>query len=192
MNSFLKLILLTGLTCYGLQSKAQNEYVITSNGDTLKCEIKSGTLFNLTPRYKTATMTDFARLDPAVVKQYQRKKEKHPFRAVVPPNKKHPTYLEVLEEGKINLYEQVITSGAFPHSYTNTYWYASKGTDSLTQVKTSALLSSNSRKDRKQAMLNLISDNKMVLDQYVAADDFGFDQIRATIHYYNTGEPPKR
>jgi hypothetical protein len=182
-------VLLLGISA--LTVNAQNkDYIITKQGDTIRCKIK-GVLFNSSIRFKTDTMKDYKEESASTIKQYFRHKEKAPQRAVTLPNKHTPEFLTLLEEGKINLYEKMVMSGGYPTSYTYTYWFVQKGTDSVMDIKSNALINKKSRKERKEDLIALISDNKDVLGQYTTADSFSFNQIQATIHYYNTGEAPK-
>ncbi|WP_158828071.1 hypothetical protein [Mucilaginibacter lacusdianchii] len=137
-------------------------------------------------------MKEYQEVDATSIKQYCFRKAKYPQRAVTLPNKKNPEFLSLVEEGKINIYEKIVTSGGYPTSYTYTYWYVQKGTGPLVDIKSNALINRRSRSDRQEDLIALINDNSAVLDQYKAADSFSFDQIKSTIHFYNTGEAPKK
>lgn len=181
--------LLLSVTTYTVKAQSKSDYIITLKGDTIKCKVKS-IFLGSGIRFKSDKMEDYKEVDATMIKQYYRSKNAYPYRAIIPFYRKKPEFMTVIEEGKINLYQHIVQSYANGHSMINIYWYVQKGTDTVRQIKSSTIFNVKNRKERKDEFLELISDNKEVLEQYINAKSFSFDQIRASIHYYNTGEAP--
>jgi len=94
------------------------------------------------------------------------------------------SYVQWLERGRINLYGIQANNQNGTTSYT---WYASKGSDSLIQIK-AEFKGQGSHKDRVNAFMNLISDNPKLLNWFKEnMEDVGdsFDIIRACVRTYN-------
>lgn len=161
-----------------------SDYVITQKGDTLNCLIRKGFIF-ASVKYKTDSMTSYEKINSDEIKQYFHVKDKFPYRAVLVPKNKKLTFLALLEEGKINLFQDLQVTSDGKHSYTNIDWYAAKGTVTLTHIKTNGIINSKGHKERKAELLNLIEDNKALTDQFNTADSYSFDSIQAVIKEYN-------
>jgi hypothetical protein len=186
---------------FTLSTKAHNtDYVITVQGDTLACKI-SGLGF-VRYGYKTAQMKTQKPILLSEIKEYYFCKAGVIYRKVYKrPNKpRSAEFLRVIENGKINLYEEINNavhsspSGGIENS-SSTKWYISKGSDTVKILKNSdislATLFFKSKEKRKNDFAEMIMDNKAVYDKYLADDKFSFEQIRALVHLYNTGELPK-
>jgi hypothetical protein len=181
---------------------AQNtDYVITVQGDTLACKITElGWVHN--GNYKTAQMKSKKQILLKEIKEYYVSKHNVIYRKVYKradkPNAAE--YLTVLENGKINLYEEIyytpdMHQNSFKYDNSSTRWYIAKGSDTVKVLKNSdlslATLFFKSKEKRKGDFEQMIMDNKEVYDKYLADDKFSFKQIRTLIHLYNTGEQPK-
>jgi len=104
----------------------------------------------------------------------------------------------VIEKGKISLYEMIYTtytgttttySGTMTTNTTTTEWYVSKGSDNVSDIKTSGLFMLKAKQKRKDTFAEMLKDNKNIYDKYLAEDKFSFKQIRNLVHLYNTGKP---
>jgi len=196
--SLTKIAALVTMLLFASSTKAQNaDYVITVQGDTLACKI-SGLGF-IRYGYKTAQMKTQKPILLSEIKEYYLSKEGVIYRKVYKrPNKpRSAEFLRVIENGKINLYEETTTTvskdAAFGASASSSNkWYISKGSDTVKVLKNSdislATLFFKSKEKRKNDFAEMIMDNKEVYDKYLADDKFSFEQIRALVHLYNTGE----
>ena len=167
------------------------DYVINANGDTLHCII-THPLFSGNGKYQTVKMKKAEKLNPDNIQEYAITGKNSPFRAVVKLGNHFKEFMPVIENGKIKLYEQTTTynnmnGGRITGTSSTTYWYVSKGSDTIRPVKTTSI--SFSKKHREDYLASLFKDNKTVYDKFIADDKFSFDQIRNLVHIYNTGEP---
>lgn len=168
-------------------AKAQQDYVITTKGDTLHCKVNIPFIGG--HKYKAAGMADAVKISTDDIKEYYIARKKALFLSVFKNGGTKREFMPVLEKGKINLYE-VVNNNYGPNgtSTSTTTWYVSKGTDNAIELKTSGLFLSKSRENRKNELADMFKDNKAVYDKYMTDDDFGFKQIRNLVHLYNTGE----
>jgi len=192
------------LLLFTLSAKAQNsDYVITTNGDTLACTITTPA-FVQNGKYKTSGMDKSKQILMSEIKEYYISKDSALFRKVYkrPGKTGSAKFMVVLENGKINLYEEIINTtymnpGMNGGMYTNssTTWYLSKGSDTLKAIKNAdfsiSALFFKSRKSRENEFAEMIMDNKKVYDKYLADDKFSFKEVRNLVHVYNTGKPFK-
>ena len=190
------------LLLFTLSTKAQNrDYVITANGDTLACTI-TFPAFVQYGKYKTASMDKPKQILMGEIKELYLSKHNILIREVYkhPGKKWSAQFMTVLENGRINLYEEAINythmdAGGGMYTSSSNKWYVSKGSDTLKVIKNSdysmSALFFKSKKSRKNDFVEMIMDNKAVYDKYLADDKFSFEQIRALVHLYNTGELPK-
>jgi hypothetical protein len=180
--------------------KAQNnDYVITTNGDTLACKISElGWVHN--GNYKTEQMKTKKQIQLSEIKEYYISKHNVIYRKVYKRANKPRSaeYLRVVENGKINLYEEInnttyMSASGGMYSNSSSEWYISKNSDTAKVLKSSdmslATLFFKSKEKRKNDFAEMIMDNKEVYDKYLADDKFSFKQIRDLVHLYNTGKP---
>ncbi|WP_183562694.1 nucleotidyltransferase [Mucilaginibacter sp. SP1R1] len=186
--TFKKVAICTAAILFTLSVKAQNQdYVITTKGDSIPCTIKIPLITCGDGNYKTTPNSHAIKIKPEDIKAYYISKKQTLYRAVIKEGKTKPDFLTVLETGKISLYEEV-TEVYVNNSTTNvTKWFVAKGSDTVKQLKTEDLIISKSRKQRKMEFAALINDNQVVYDQYTAENKFSFKQIRNLVQQYNIG-----
>jgi len=191
----INLITLTIILLAALTARAQNnDRVITVSGDTIACRI-SFPFLGGAAKYRTSKDEKAIKITTDNVKGYYVAGQSTWYRRVFwdPKtlfSKSRLYFMTVVESGKINLYELIMTTNTFGANgamYTNSGkgWYVSKGTDTVTLIKGAIF----SRQKRKNEFADLLTDNKAVYDKYLADDKFGFDEIQNLVHLYNTGEP---
>ncbi|UEG51615.1 hypothetical protein LLH06_11600 [Mucilaginibacter daejeonensis] len=161
------------------------DIIVTSAGDTIPCETRHP--FMGVMRYRTADMPEFKKIDIKGIKYYTFQNKEIRFKAALLPKKSKPTFLRLVEEGKITLYlhevYHYIYMGA---SYTTTTWYATKGDDVLKEIKTTGI-SGKSRKERQAVFADMLADQPIVLKLYEDADSFTFSTLRGIVNLYNSG-----
>lgn len=164
--------------------------MITNKGDTLKCKVS--TPFLGTSEYTLPDSSINVLEDTTQVKEYYIAKKKLLKRAV-PVSKNKRQYLEVIENGAINLYQSVSTqttvSPAFTHVYTVTVWYISKGSDKIFELKSTSI-TNTTRKIRKELLADFLKDNTAAYNMFIAQKQFTFESISDVVHFYNTGILP--
>ncbi len=178
---------------------AQTDYIITNNGDKVMGEVKSHTVDKV--KFLPAGQKKSAKYKPSEIKEAY-KAGHGVFRSILVPKRKKPCFLQVLEDGKIKLYEYYKVSYNYYGMYgssmsvgpglgygggynsTKKTWYAQKDGGELVDIKTNQIW--GSRKARKEGFLNLVNDNKHVADRYAAEDKFNFDFVRSLIVEYNS------
>lgn len=178
---------------------AQTDYVITNDGTKIMGEVKNHGVDKV--KFKAAGQEKNKKYKPADIKETY-KAGHGVFRSLLTPKSKKKVFLQVLEDGKIKLYEYFKTSTIYGSSmgtpgagfggvgYGSTYnmsnksWYAQKDNGELIDIKTTEIW--GSRKERKAKFLNLVQDNAHVADRYKAEDKFNFDFVRSLIVEYNT------
>lgn len=156
-----------------------NDYVITSKGDTLICKVNTP-LFSW-PNYQTAKMSETQNIRLGEIKEYYIKKRQVIFRSIVLDGQKKPNFLPVVENGKISLYQSIYTS-----QYT-IIWYVSKGADTAYLLKTNDI--SFTRKDRQNRFEDMLKDNPVVYDRFLAEKKFTYKDLQNIVHLYNAGKP---
>jgi hypothetical protein len=191
---------------FAFTAKAQHDYVITANGDSLTCEINVRLLG--VPKYKVKGAKESKKVRPDEIKEYYVADEDALFKSVLDMsgdgfNQNPRLFMPVLEKGKICLYQMIYSTpgtsvgvGLGPISVgagtTTIKYYVSKTDDWVSEVKTKGILSSSSKlKIKNRAFLNMIEDNKEVYNKCLEDNDFSFKAIRNLIHLYNTGTPYK-
>jgi hypothetical protein len=191
-NTSICLFLLTFLTVNVIAQK-KSDYVITASGDSLSCTISESFFSSVLPKYKTADMSKAVRVDPLLIKEYSTNNGKHIYASAYMPNAKEPRFSEVLEKGKIYLYEIIneYQSGGFgtaPTYNSTKNWFVSKGSDKMQSLKTSSFFFlDKSRNDRKDDFGEMLKDNRTVYDKYQTDKKFSFKELRKLIHLYNSG-----
>ena len=186
--------LITLLVTFHTAGAQNNDRVVTVTGDTLTCRI-SFAFIGGAAKYRTSKEEKAIKITTDNVKGYYvadqstwHRRVFYDFKTFLQKNK--VWFMTVVESGKINLYQMIVTStstganGAV-YSNSNTDWFVSKGTDTAILIKGQLL----SRQKRKNEFADLLADNKAVYDMYMADNDFGFDKIQNIVHLYNTGQP---
>lgn len=172
------------------------DYLITNKGDTITCLVKRPLLSNQQV-YVTASSKKSNDILPEDVKEYSSSKDKAVYLSAYEEGKRKPKFFKVIEKGKINLLEELKTNVYVSNNFngmstvdrsTTKLFYVSKGTDTVKKIKSSSLWFFKSKKERKDELGDLFSDNQAVHDKYIADDKFSFKQIRILVHLYNTGE----
>ncbi|TWJ04755.1 hypothetical protein JN11_00476 [Mucilaginibacter frigoritolerans] len=189
---FTKAFILIAIISFAFTAKAQQDYIITTNGDSINCKISFPLIGS--PKYKVEGTNESKKIKVDKVKEYSIARRNQTFRAVVIkkattffPTK--PLYMTVIEKGKINLYEMIYTNTSANGVSTSTkVWYVSKATDTVSELKTTSIFSMDSKKDRKDNFLDLIKDNKEVSDKYLSENKFSFKAILNLVRLYNTGD----
>jgi hypothetical protein len=168
-----------------LTAQAQNatDYIINKNGDTVKCVISAPFLGEA--QYTLPDGSTQLLEDTTQVKEYYFAKKRLQKRAVMLPGNKKPQYLEVVEDGKINIYFKQYTNGSLA-------WHIFKKTNSLSDITEFPLSSNTNISSAKADILKLVSDNKQACDMCNAKKKLSYDDVRDIIHFYNTGEMPKK
>jgi len=171
---------------------AYQDYVITANGDSIRCKVKKPLIGNL--KYQSENMSKPEEITEENIKEYSRSNRTKIYRAVYQGSSKMPNFMTVIERGKISIYELVQTNsyyGGASGTWTNTSqtdWYIGKNTDTVVSFKTSGFFWGKSRRARKDMLGEMFKDNPEVYNKYIAEDKFSFKQIRNLVHLYNTGE----
>ncbi|WP_419701898.1 hypothetical protein [Mucilaginibacter sp. NFX135] len=199
MKLFTKILMSCTVLCLSLNAKAQEQaerpktpeqypdYVIMMNGDSIPCNINISIFSGF--RYSTTDSTKLTKIKPDKVKEYYVARRHILWGSTTKEDHSSRVFLELLEKGKINLYEDY-----YPSTYgvNKIEWYVSKGSDTSKKLKSSGMLFSSSRKERKDNFSELIKDNEAVYNKYTTENKFTYDQLRNLIHWYNTGQqiPP--
>lgn len=198
MKLMLTSILMLFITVFANMLYAQTDYIINNDNTKIMGEVKS----------HSVDKVKFIPVGEKKVQKFnaQQIKEAYQaghgiFRSVITANDKKPSFLQVLEDGKIKLYEYykgTMMYGApaygggmagggmgFGTVYNNTKkrWYAQKDGGEVVEVKSNGIW--GSRKDRKDNFLNMIKDNAHVTGRYEKADKFSFDFVQSLIVEYN-------
>jgi hypothetical protein len=180
------IICITAITLT-FNAKAQTDYVITVKGDSIACKVSTPLIGG--PKYKSDAMNKSEKIKPDEIKEYFIARKNLLTRSVFVDDAPDSQFLTVIEKGKISLFELVNSVYNGMSTTTTTTWYAGKGTDHVSALKTSALFFNKGRQQRRDNFAEMVADNKDVYDKYKAEDKFSFKQIRNLVHLYNTGKP---
>ncbi|MFD2581623.1 hypothetical protein ACFSR6_03915 [Pedobacter vanadiisoli] len=170
--------------CITQTIKAQSEYIVTLQNDTIKGKVKN--YLEDVVKFIPEGSTERVRYKPTEIKAFhvKLKKEEIDLEAIKLPGKRKPLFVNRLLSGKIILYELVETfvryNGGISHGVT---WYVKKLDQDIVEIKTSEL--SFNRKGREDAFLVLLKDNPKVAEQYQNGGKFSFDFIKSIINAYN-------
>jgi hypothetical protein len=183
-------LLFSLLFLFALNANAQTEdYVININGDTVKCELSLYSLGG--PKYKVPDGKK-EKIDIEKIKEYYHASNDLRFRAVYVDTLSKPKYMQVIESGPICLYQYA------PANYSGTMgmlttsaiqWFVSKKGDRAIALKSTSLLGSGNKQERKDTLSEMLKDKPEIYNKYVADDKFSFKQIINLVHLYNTGQP---
>jgi hypothetical protein len=185
---------------FKLDVQAQSDYIINNDGNKVMGEVKNHNVDKV--KFLPAGEKKAQKFKPEDIKEAF--KAGHGiFQSQNLPNGKGRFFVQLLEDGKIKLYEffkngytttygaPVAYGGTGTFSYGNNptrYWYANKEGGDLVEVKSNQIW--GSRKNRKDNFSALINDNQHVADRYQTEDKFTFDFIRSLIVEYN-GTPAR-
>lgn len=171
-------------------SSAQIGYVITNKSDTIKCEVTMAWMGY--PKYKIKGK-ESKKVTVDDIKEYQLTNDSTIYLAKkLRPNKK-PEFVQVLERGKICLYGNDIqrSTGTYTSS-TTTDLYVTKNIDSLIGLKINGIgYNGPSRKERKNILFNILSDNQQIANAYKTENSFTYETIRKYIKMYNQAATSK-
>jgi hypothetical protein len=175
------------ITFSSLDGKSQSDYIINNTGDTTYGKITHNVLKK--PRFAANGKTITCK--PEMIREYYQSNRDRLVCSRNLPGEETPIFLDVLEKGKIMLYEietkmRTNTGTGMPNTSitsTTTTWYAQKGVQQLREIKTNII--SGSRADRKDALLFLINDNAELLARFKSEPSFSFEMIRKLIQDYN-------
>ncbi|NQX52088.1 hypothetical protein HQN86_00530 [Pedobacter panaciterrae] len=181
--------------------QAQTDFVIMNDGTKLMGEIKNQNLKKV--KFIGSGEKKVRKFGPTDITEVY-KTGRETFRSVGLPGNKGRFFLQVLENGRIKLYEYfkggMGRTPAVPNSYGGSglgfggngplqYWYAQKDNGELVEVKSNQMW--GSRKTRKDNFSTLIADNPRILDRYIKEDKFTFDFVRSLIEEYNNTQEKK-
>jgi hypothetical protein len=167
----------------------KQDYLIKTNGDTIHCKISTPFLHAGFGKYKANGMTESKTITTDEIKEFYFGKKDMLYRSVYVDSLREPKYLILIERGTITLYEYIQHMYSTSGGYDITSWYVCKGNDVARSLKTSEFFMSKSRQSRRDYLGSMLADKKDVYDKYIVDDKFTFKQIKAIIHWYNTGEP---
>ncbi|HEY8930770.1 MAG TPA: hypothetical protein VIM55_16315 [Mucilaginibacter sp.] len=184
-----KAIFFIGSILIAFSSNAQTRYwdmVITTKGDTIHCNIDPEPLFGKT-KYIGPGMKKGVVIDTTTVKEYFTTGFTRHSKAVYVPVLKHTVFLGVAEQGQINLYYLNIS---YPNGTSSRELFVTKGNDQLFHVKEPGLYDNyGSKTDKYKAdFAAILKDNPDAYAMYMAQKKFNDEQIKALIHFYNTGK----
>ncbi len=165
----------------------RTDYIVTFKKDTVYGVLK------YTFGYPTSLMSDSGRysVDVNNVDAYYESDKNHLYKNKALPEKTRHIFFRCLEIGRISLYANITTlvttsaqnPGMITGNTKSIQLFAEKEEGKLVEVKSSGMLSGN-KKHRKD-FLDLISDNKALVDIYNQNKDFELPYIQYYIHEYN-------
>lgn len=182
---------------FALNTFAQHwGYVVTAGNDTIHCAKVKAAFLTHVIKYKANDNDDFKSVNTGDIKEYQLSNDSSVWRAEVLKPGEFPIFLRVEVDGKICLYQEIITTStlAANSNYINpnynttstTNWYVSKDNAPLIALKTTALfVIGASHDDRKAALAEMFADNPQVAAEYKADDSFRFKKIKKYVQQYD-------
>ncbi|TCC98099.1 hypothetical protein EZ449_21725 [Pedobacter frigidisoli] len=182
---FLSLVFIAKLSV----SQTISDYVIKTNGDTIKCEIKEELLGAV--KYKAVGSDNYIKVKAKDIKEYFSTKDEYPHILIAHPNG-YTSTLERIESGKIKLYKETsdiyLQHGATGVASRNTsiQWFAEKDNSGIKLIKTNQIINlTNSKSKRKGNFYELIADNILLASEFKDIDSYSIDEIRNIIKRYN-------
>ncbi|HEX3384475.1 MAG TPA: hypothetical protein VHS53_04775 [Mucilaginibacter sp.] len=175
--------------CRTFAQKPAFNYVLTVKGDTIKCEFKRPLLGKI--RYVPVGSDKAVKITTEGIKEYYTAKDTTLVVAAVLPGDTDPEFINLLERGRINMYEKVVITYSRYGSNTSYYWYVNKDNDPLKELKATTIFTDGSRKERKKMFSEILADNIPLQGQFEADNDFSLKRLQYYIHEYNqskTGE----
>jgi hypothetical protein len=164
-------------------------YVLNRKGDTIKCDFKKPFMGKL--RYVPLGSDKAIKITTDEIKEYYRAKDSVMVVATVLPGERSPDFVNLLERGKINMYERIVITYSNYGSTTTYYWYINKGSDPLKELKATTIFTDGSRKERRKMFSEMIADDESLKGQFEADNDFSLKRLQYYVHEYNqhtTGE----
>jgi len=170
-------------------------YVVYQTGDTVKCEFRKPTFGVL--KYRPANTTGkFKKPTLDAVKEYHSSYDSTVYIAVSMATDTAATdmdmqYLARLENGIIKLYEQaeekppIYMNGVWTGGYTLVYYFINKNDGLLKSIKSNYLIS-GSRKNRREYLYELFSDDPALAEKFKNEQKFDLRTIRRYVKTYNT------
>jgi hypothetical protein len=175
-----KFSLLLLLSFFALNAFSQKGYIITKNGDTIKCIVQKE-LIGKGAKYKLSKNGDFKKVDPDSIREYQLTSNG----SIYLLQYLHGTnnYVKWLEKGKINMFEEHYTITTVATQYGNnaigtTAYYVCKG-DLILQP-----LPADDVECRKMIM-DMLGDNFNLAVAFRASNDVSVDNIEDYVKQYN-------
>jgi hypothetical protein len=189
-----KLCLLSFLLIIGYDLFAQHKgYVIYSNHDTVVCAKVKKSKNDEVKFKRNDDDDDFETADAGLIIQYQlSNKSGDIYKSMIKDLNQPPVFMQILEDGKICLYEEVahgrmstystngIMYGAFSASIN---WYINKNNQPLILIKTSDI--AFGEKKRRQILADMFKDDPKLYSEFATGDDFSKYVIRGCIKHYN-------
>lgn len=188
-------ILILFVMLFAGKTYGQTDYIINNDNTKILGEVKSQNVDKV--KFIPANEKKVQKFNAQQIKEAY--KSGHGiFRSVAVAEGKKPSFLRVLEDGEIKLYEYFKSStmysgvpaggyggGGFGATYNSTKkrWYAQKDNGEVVEVKSNGIW--GSRKNRKDNFFNMIKDNAHVAERYEQADKFSFDFVQSLIEEYN-------
>jgi hypothetical protein len=187
-------VILAGVILFPKPAFSQKDYVVTAKNDTFHCKIKLDVLGHLYA-YRPVKSDNYIVIDHKLIKEVYLSRDSGTYLYIELSAPRYPTWLRLMEKGAVNLYQEVLNTGSVIDRE-STYWYLSKGTGPLVQIKTNAASAFNigSEKDRIQAFVDLMNDCSYVAAEVANAGiekNYEYDVIRNFIKMYNEQCPVK-
>lgn len=168
----------TALCAFFSRVNAQEDFIITLKNDTIFGNVKPGLLSDYILKSKVGENISFS---PKTVNGYYLFKKKQKFISSNIPNSEQKYFLQVLEAGKINLYEHKVRT---PEGVWIITWFANKEGREWADVITDRLFAKI--KLRKDIFANLIGDNKGLNESFQEEKKYNFDIVRKYVMNYNS------
>ena len=165
-------------------------YIVNSRGDTVKCEFKKPALGQL--KYRPVNSTEkFKKPEIEAAKEYYSTFDSAVYVAIIiDTSSSELEYLKRLENGVIKLYEEDNSSsgtymnGMWTAGSTTVTYYISKNDGVLMAIKSNTLFT-RSRKNRREYLYGLFSDDPALAAKYKDDPNFDLKTLRHYIGGYN-------
>jgi hypothetical protein len=173
-------------------------YIITQKNDTIYCDkvefvglnfnykINFNFKYKINYKYRVKRNDDFKDIDITNIKEFQLTSDSSIYIAKLLPDNDKTEFVQWLERGRVNVYQHWLPP--INGGQSDIIWYFSKDNGPLVPLITNRLSLPMSRKDRKKAFINLLSEQPDLVTWYEADDFFEFDNLRDYIHRYNGAE----
>ncbi|WP_207421547.1 hypothetical protein [Desertivirga brevis] len=174
-----------GMFILNVYQVSAQDYLITSDGDTLTGDVKG--ISNDAIKFRKTEEKKATWFKASEVQEAYDKQAKTTYAGRMIPGNSKSILLVVLEKGKVTLFEssfdwQSSTPNMAPSFHKSQKWYAAKGDSELVEVKTNSIL--GSQQQRKANLKKLLDDNPEIANK-LSVDDFSFKSVRELIKDYN-------